>query len=373
MVRALITGHRSASAGLWFVALALASLLAQPAIAQPGSRMCRQLEAQLASTGAGGSAQASRYDAAISRQQEQIVKARQQARQAGCGRALIGSSVSVCASLNSTLDKMQRNLLDLQRTRAKMSGGNTRQERARIQAALDVNRCRRQVPPADQPEQQGSRQRAVIDGRSGLRIGGLSGSFRTLCVRTCDGYFFPISYGVASSLFERDQNACSAMCPGTQVELHYYRVPNQESADMVSAATGLPYDQLPNAWRYREQRSSPTPRCTCNAGRSADRGFEVIGGAYAAPDGDGNVPLQAEEIPSPRVRPDPADDPETLANRDGGLNLDALRRIAKPRQPPNLSPSVPDGDRAVRVVGPMFLPDPEEAIDLQAPGPTIDR
>src|SRR5689334_3699710 len=34
--------------------------------------------------------------------------------------------------------------------------------------------------------------------------GGLSGSFRTLCVRSCDGFYFPISYATDRSHFKTD-------------------------------------------------------------------------------------------------------------------------------------------------------------------------
>jgi hypothetical protein len=347
--------------------------LAGTAAAQAPSQVCRQLEAQLSSTNTNGSAQAGRFAAAISRQQEQIRKAKEQSRQAGCGRAIFGASVAACAWLNATLQKMQLNLIDLQGQRARLGGGDDRRERARILAAIDVNGCRRQARA--QPDVQAQpRQRAVIDGRSGLRIGGLSGNFRTLCVRTCDGYFFPISYGVTSSAFERDRNACSAMCPGTEVELHYHRVPDEESSDMVSVSTGLPYSRLPNAWRYRDAGSTSTGGCGCGAGVTVDRGFEVIGGSY-----QNDLPKEeavAPRLPTPlpAARPDPAEDPETLANRDGGLDASTMRKLITPR-PTGSTPKLMDEniERNVRVVGPVFLPDPEEAIDLRAPAQPVAR
>ncbi len=377
MMRA--TSIRWGSERLWQAALAVLAFVALTvsAEAQSGSRVCRQLEAQLASAGSGKSTgQAARYDAAMARQQEQITKARGQARQMGCGRGFFGSAVSACASLNATVDKMQRNLADLQAKRAKMGGGGGRQERARIMASLDVNGCRVRTSSLPAPIEQ-PRQQAVIDGRTGLRIGGLSGSFRTLCVRTCDGYFFPISYGVSSSLFERDQNACAAMCPGTQVDLYYHRVPG-ESADMVSASSGLPYSEMQNAWRYRDGNTASGPGCGCGASASAggERGFEVIGGAYPSDAGQPQ-PLASSivTIPMPGERPDPAEDPETLANRDGGLDVETMSRLATPPrvQSEASSPPLADGERAVRVVGPVFLPDPEEAIDLRAPDQPVAR
>ena len=35
-----------------------------------------------------------------------------------------------------------------------------------------------------------------------------SGKYRTLCVRMCDGYYWPVSYSIARSGFYRDANIC---------------------------------------------------------------------------------------------------------------------------------------------------------------------
>lgn len=361
--------------------LAAASMIAAsvPASAQASTRVCRQLEAQLAAlpSGGGSLARAQRYDAAVARQQEQIRKARAQGRQAGCGRFMSGAAVAFCGNLNATLERMERNLAELQRTRQRMgAGGDTRRERARINAALDVNGCRapqRALPP---PVDAAPRGQTVIDGRTGLRMGNLSGRFRTLCVRTCDGYFFPVSWSVPQSAFERDRNACAAMCPGTEVELHYHRSSSEEPKDMVSAVTGIPYSDMPNAFRYRQPDAAIAPGCSCTASASAERGFTIIGGDHGSglPQDEAFGDAAQASIPVPPGKPDPAEDPETLSSREGGLDAAALKRLAKPpRRPKPPAQADEDGDRAVRVVGPRFLPDPEEAIDLRVPAPVHDR
>jgi hypothetical protein len=360
-------------------AFAIAAIIAisHPLTAEASTRACRQLEAQLAGLSAGGGSggKARRYDAAIARQQEQIRKARDQGRQAGCGRFMSGAAVAFCGNLNATLDRMERNLAELHGTRQKMGGGgDTRRERARINAALDTNGCRAQKPVEPTPDRP-----SAGNVGAGLRVGKLSGQFRTLCVRTCDGYFFPVSWSAPQSAFARDQNACAAMCPGTQVELHYHRSSGQEPKDMVSAVTGIPYSEMPNAFRYREPNAATAPGCSCTASSSASaaagRGFEIIGGDH----GSGLPPVEETEaqqaLPVPLTKPDAAEDPETLSSREGGLDAATLKRLATP---PRLSkPSAPtsdnSSDRAVRVVGPRFLPDPEEAIDLRVPDPAPAR
>ena len=382
--------RRIGSAARQACAVALLALfLPDAALAQAGARTCRQLEAQLASLSSGGRAapaQAQRYEAAIERQREHMARARQQARRAGCGLAVSGNARAFCGEINATLARMDRNLADLQQKRARLSRtGNDRRERARIMAALDANGCRsrERAPAGERPREQ-----RATDGRSVQRIGrpaNLSGSFRTLCVRTCDGYFFPISWSVSQRAFERDERACQAMCPGTEVELHYHRVSGEDSADMVSAATGLPYSEMDNAFLYRKPGVSIPAGCGCGAAAQEARGFQTIGGDYSANEVPGPFGMTEDRdatataaIPLPSEKPDPAEDPETLSTREGGLDADGLRRLATP--PPPARPvataaagTEKPGERQVRVVGPTFLPDPEAAEDRPVPAPARGR
>ena len=363
-----------------FAALLLALLVPDMAAAQSATRSCRQLEAALAGLSDGGGraapAQARRYDDAIARQRDEIGKARAQARRAGCDFAVMGGSAAYCGQINATLARMDKNLAQLQRKRAQFGGsgggGDTRRERARILAALDANDCRapRQAatPPAAQTRASGT---VVFPPAPGRR--NLSGNFRTLCVRTCDGYYFPISWSVSQAAFERDGKACQAMCPGTEVELHYHRIPDEEPQDMVSAATGQPYRQMSTAFLYKRPGASVPAACGCGAAAQEAHGFQTIGGDY-----ESNAPVdgaqagdatQTAAIPQPSERPDPAEDPETLATREGGLDAEALRRLATPPSRTSEPSGERPADRQIRVVGPVFLPDPEAAADRQAPAP----
>ena len=352
--------------GLAWRALAAALALVCLSVTGSGaaSPVCRQLEAQLASLAtheAGGASQARRYDLAIVRQQQQIRKARAQARQAGCGRAIVGGSISACANLNATLERMRANLVDLQRERGQIGDG--RRERARILAALDVNRCRAETPPPVD----GGRVQAVIDGRTGLRINAPAARFRTLCVRTCDGYYFPVSWSVGQGVFERDEKACSAMCPGAEVEMFYHRVPGEEPEDMISVATGQPYRELPNAFLYRRTDISQPQGCSCGNGTPAQRGFEVIAGEH--PSGIAEEEGQTAGLPAA------GSTGEAAGSIDIRSDPSAAETAAAPEQPMEPSEPLPayDPNREVRVVGPRFLPDPEEAIDLRAPVPNRDQ
>lgn len=348
----------------------LVGLGAAPSAAS--DRACRQIEARLAALPAESKSRPAtrRYDEAIARQQEQLQKARAQANQAGCGRAIVGSAVAFCASVNGSMEKMQRNLAELQAKRGKLKGKDSSRERAQLQAALKSQGCGSQARRANSVPAEA--RKVESSAPVPVAIGRVSGNFRTMCVRTCDGYYFPISNSVPQSSFERDQQACQAMCPGSPVELHIHRMPGQEAEDMVSASTGQRYRDLANAFVYRKKAIRSTPACSCNRANAAPTsGFTVVGGEYDhrsvnAADATISVP------PRPSARPDPAEDPETLANRESGVDIQALKHLNIPKPNTTANASLTN-DGAIRVVGPVFLPDPEAAIDLQAPAPVRDR
>jgi hypothetical protein len=378
-----------------------------PEASHAASRVCRQLEAELASGGARTTSR--KTETAIARQQQQLQLAMRQARQTGCGFRILGGGSNSCRAINQKIDRMQGNLDTLERRRSRsMHSGRSRSE---IMAAIRANGCRddataeRRLPRGldatrnllDQIFGGGIRQRGSIDGlgepagrfdedrhvrrvpqplKGGwvndggrIRFAAPPGRYRTLCVRTCDGYHFPMSGSSTPQDFERDQSNCQSSCPGTEVQLYYAR-PGQESDAMVSGMSGQPYADLPTAWLYK-QTGVPSPAdCTCSAPRNEEaKGYSIIAGNPPAE----SRPVASEPVtPYPSGRPDPASDPETQANLEGGLDAAALRRMAvAPKTGKSGLP--PPEDRKIRVVGPVFLPDREEVADPQAPAPTEVR
>lgn len=371
----------------WIAAL-LALLAFLPETSLAASRICRQLEAELATasrSGARNAAPARRQEAAIARQQAQLQAAKRQARGAGCGFRLFGGNSSSCGAINSKIDKMEQNLAALERRRSGATGTAKGRPRSLIIGDLQANRCRDEAiaerrPPRgllDQLFGGGARQRESLDelgapavrseeqryvrrapdsgtwvnddGR--IRYAAPAGTYRTLCVRTCDGYYFPMSSASSPSDFERDQANCQSSCPGSEVQVYYHRQ-GQESEDMRSSLSGAPYAELPTAYLYRQVGTQTPTGCTCNAPRNEATGnYSIVAGNPPVSD---TVPPEPV-TPHPTARPDPAADPETLANLDGGLDAEALKRMAVT---PKLN-NPQGGERRIRVVGPVFLPGPE--------------
>jgi Protein of unknown function (DUF2865) len=86
-----------------------------------------------------------------------------------------------------------------------------------------------------------------------------AGPYTTLCVRTCDGFYFPLRHNARHEHFASDVNACKSTC-GTQGRLFYYPSNSPEAADAMIDLAGQPYSTSPHAFAYRK---SVVQGCTC--------------------------------------------------------------------------------------------------------------
>ncbi|MCF3641936.1 DUF2865 domain-containing protein [Rhizobium sp. TRM95111] len=348
---------------LLVAALAL-PLLAAAAGAE--AAVCDRLNARLASLPrvTGDPAAARKYAGAIAQQNIQLRKAKSDRRRLGCGSASVtvvgGPNAESCRAVLTAIDKMERNLQILEKKRREFaSAGGDSGARRRIEQALAANGCdaddsrvmpvtatgKFKVLDIERPSAVASE--PLHDGRSALSLRPLgdmprSGGLRTVCVRTCDGGFFPISSGATPLDFRRDQKICAAMCPNTETELFYHSIASQETDQMVSSLTGQPYSVLPNAFAYRTRDLSKPDRCGCNLSAY----YKAMIRREAAAEG-GEPPEQTGSI-------------TTITTTAGEKEPPAAERKVIER------PWHPDKDK-VRIVGPVFLPTEESAIDLRHP------
>jgi hypothetical protein len=95
-------------------------------------------------------------------------------------------------------------------------------------------------------------------------------TYRTLCVRLCDGFYFPVSFSTLPSHFEQDADVCSAHCAAPS-ELFYYPNPGGTVEQALAMKDQEPYTKLKFAFRYRKEYVNG---CSCKA---AD---------YVSPEGD---------------------------------------------------------------------------------------
>lgn len=85
--------------------------------------------------------------------------------------------------------------------------------------------------------------------QEGDRDPAYGGSFKTVCVRTCDGYYWPVSRSVKRERFESDAKRCDAGCLG-EAKLFYQHKDSDDPKTMVDLE-GKPYTSLTNAFLYR--------------------------------------------------------------------------------------------------------------------------
>lgn len=81
-----------------------------------------------------------------------------------------------------------------------------------------------------------------------------------VCVRACDGSFFPVTYFGARSRADSLQEVCQSQCPNAKVEL--YSFPFGGTIDEAVSSTGEPYNNLSNAHKFEQ---SSDPGCSCRA------------------------------------------------------------------------------------------------------------
>lgn len=77
-------------------------------------------------------------------------------------------------------------------------------------------------------------------------------TYRTLCVRLCDGFYFPVSFSTLPSHFSQDADACTSKC-AAPTELYYYPNPGGTVEQSVALRSQEPYTRLKFAFRYRKE------------------------------------------------------------------------------------------------------------------------
>lgn len=312
------------------VAALAAAFAVGPADAQMQSPVCFDLQAQYAALAErdGGSRSSGQRMMQIEEVSRELGQAQMAARQGNCARFLFfGPRASPqCPAINQRIAQLRQQLAAL---RSRSSGGffSGDSERQRLQQWMRQYGC--EVPS----------------------YGG--GGLRTVCVRRCDGYFFPISFSTNRQQLTRDEAVCQSMyAEAGQATLFSYSI-NDDIANARSNQ-GERYGDAWWAFLYRDHFSQ-----IC-AGELKE-GLAALGARYWAAN-----PRQAQRsgaaiaeievtrprgMPMPRYRPvDRQEDPETIAARAGGL-------VIAPYVPVDERPTpVARGD-GVRQVGEAYYAD----------------
>src|SRR6516162_8468918 len=339
-----------------------------PAAGAPVNPICPRLEAQLATIDRGGSSdpakddQIRRYQDAAARQQGELDRIRAQAKRMGCDSSdffsLFNGQSAQCGPVNTQIQQMRANLdqitSSLEQLRSGGFNADRDNQRRSVLIALAQNSCGPQYANAI-PAPGGFLGNLFGGGVTNPAVPGdvgpPSGTYRTVCVRTCDGGYFPISFSTVPSRFADDERTCRALCPAAEASLYAYRNPGEDINQAVSV-NGQPYTALPNAFRFRNEYN---PTCSCKApGQTWSDALKSID-EKAEAEQQGDI-IVTEESAKKMQRP-PANPATATAKK--GATVPATPASTPPASSADTSapPSGATSDnKPIRSVGPTFIP-----------------
>jgi hypothetical protein len=351
-----------------------------PARSQQGSQACLRLESQLAAIDRGGAVdpakaeQIKRYEDVAAKQQAELDRLGQQSQRLGCSGggffSLFSGQSPQCGPLNNQIQQARANLDRTLSESQRLQGNSGEREGQRrgVLVALGQNDCGPQYRQYANTGPGGFFENLFGGGSlTAPPDAPLSGTYRTLCVRACDGYYFPISYSTVPGKFADDEKLCQRLCPATEVTLYSHRNPGEDVARAVSSAGKL-YSELPTAFSYRKQFN---PACSCRAPGQSWADALRQGDDQTLERGDIVVTEErAKQLSQPRF--DAQGKPVSLDPNSGRGGPAPKNPNANPNAPPNANaatggaaPAAPTaeekveedpGKRKVRAVGPTSYP-----------------
>jgi Protein of unknown function (DUF2865) len=336
-----------------------------------GNPICIRLEGQLATidrgAGTGDPAkdeQIRRYQEAQSRQQGELDRVTLQAKRMGCESSgffsLFSARSAECGPVNNQIQQMRANLeqitTSLERLRSGGIGGAERESQRRsVLMALAQNNCGPQYAAAARGPGN------FIDSLFGNNnnnntlpppsadFAAPSGTFRTVCVRTCDGGYFPVSFATYQQRFQDDERTCKALCPATEANLFTYRNPGEDINQAVSIS-GQPYTSLPNAFKFRTEFN---PSCACKAaGQTWSEALKSVDDRAGIEQGDIIVTEESAKRMQQRAQSKGAQPPPPAKKGAAPAGTAAAPAPATP--PADTTATASDGK--IRTVGPTFIP-----------------
>jgi hypothetical protein len=334
--------------------------------------MCSRLEGQLATIDRGGSTgdparddQIRRYTDAATKQQGELDRVTSQAKRMGCDSSgflsLFNGQSAQCGPVNNQIQQMRGNLDQITSSLEQLRGGggaNRDNQRRSVLLALAQNNCGPQYANAAQSQGPGNFLNNLFNGNQsqpGADVGPQSGTYRTVCVRSCDGGYFPISFATVPGRFPDDDKTCKALCPATEANLYSYRNPGEDMNQAVSI-NGQPYSSSPNAFRFRQEFN---PSCACKAaGQTWSDALKTIDDKAAA-EQQGDIIVTEES--AKKMSRAPTKQPPAPAKKGSAPAATAAVPDAAPAPAPaaNNAPvstgSAPD-NKTIRSVGPTFIP-----------------
>ncbi len=257
-------------------------LVTGEALAQ--SAECARLQAAIAAAPRGGG----QLQAAAERQRAELSRTSAYAHSIGCDNQkflFFGSEPPPqCGEIKGQIARMQASLADLQARAGGPRGDlvarynaecvNASRQPSNIFEALFGGGARQAaVSPDTLPpdEQQQMIEQSIENEKKGANVS--AGSY-AVCVRTCDGSFFPVSYSGAGSRSDSLEDVCRSLCPNADVQL--YSFPFGGTINQAVSPTGERYIDMPNALKFQQTFDS-----TCSCRRKGESWAQALANAEA--------------------------------------------------------------------------------------------
>jgi hypothetical protein len=300
-----------------------------------------------------------------SRLRTELGRVRLALQQNDCNRgfSLFNPIPAVCSPLRA-----QAGQYEVQIRQLEGGGGNPR--RAQLLAALEQYGCLNAQPQQRGVIYAGPREPSLFDrlfggenpGRGGDTFTDLPidpeedpkerlGGRMAICVRTCDGFYFPVNFQGIGARDEYSQ-VCQSLCPAAETQVFF--MPLGAEVDRAATRDGTPYMSLPAAKKFQQTRD---PACFCkHPGQTWASAMKGVEDLVETRKGDIVITEeQAQAMARPRALPtapeprrgrrgEPARTPEPKA-------LDP--KASEPEQPASLPDSaLPTGGSASAGIGP---------------------
>ena len=346
-------GGRYRSLAIFALCAAAVACVGGDTLAQDSDQQlrCMQLQQELASAQGGGGGGAAL--AGINKQIQDATRVYQGTKaamdDAGCFQSFLifGRSLARtpnCLRMNDRMEDAQRQLDALQGQRdAIASGGGNRRRQAELMDALARNGCSGAKPQQVRRDSGGGglfgwfgRDRDDTEAQQPqgpiYRSIDPNGRYRSVCVRTCDGFFFPISYQTYASRLSEDATVCQSSC-AAPAELYVYRNPGQE-IDQAISLNGTAYADLPAAFKYRK---AYVKGCSCKESEYNPTEIEAATKKAEATPAPGKPGKKKGAAPAAQAA---AQQPPAQ------LNIDATGALPQPAAQPQAAAPAPPPDAA---------------------------
>ena len=286
------------------------------------------------------------------------------------GRGLVRSPK--CLSLNARVEDARRQLTQLQQQRqAIVGGGGNKRQQAELHQALARAGC---GPAAQKPRRGG-----LLDFFGGgqqeeqqpefqtpvYRSIDPNGRYKTVCVRLCDGFFYPISYSTYGARVGQDAERCQSNC-AAPAELYVH--PMGREIEQAISLQGSAYMDLPVALKFRKEY---VKGCSCKKAEYNPADIEAANKRAAA---DAAAPVApAAKPPARAAAPASAPAPQAAAPAPEQAMPTLDLEITGSNEPASAAPEAPAPQAAEEPVEPPPLPPAAEAPAPEPTGSTVAK